>query len=251
VAPSALRSARRILAIGGAPAFVLAGALVAGTAACSSGSPGAQTAPNAPAQTAAGALNPDGIPYPTVPAGYGHAARRGNTAGSVIQNFKFLGYPNADGSKGLQSIALSDYYDPCGRRLKLLHLSVAAVWCTPCKEETAAFVAAKATLDSEQVVVLQALSDGPTMNVGATEADLQFWIKQNKPTFTEMLDPNLANLGVFFDAAAVPWNADIDPRTMEIIDDQTGYAGTVDLEIKPGITAVAQAPRYPIPAACN
>jgi hypothetical protein len=198
-----------------------------------------------------GNVNPDGFPYPTPAAGYGHSARKGKTPGSIIQNFKFFGYPNADESKGLQTITLADYYDPCGKRSKLLHLSVAAVWCQPCNQETVALVAAKAQLDSEKVVLVQALSDGPTKNVPANTADLKFWVQENKSNFTEMLDPNLMNLGVFFDAAAVPWNADIDPRTMEIMDDGTGYAGSVSLELQPGITAASQPPGYPIAVQCN
>jgi len=174
--------------------------------------------------SSAGNVNPDGVAYPTPAGGYGDSARKGKTPGSIIQNFKFFGYPNADESKGLQTIALADYYDPCRKRFKLLHLSVAAVWCEPCNEETVALVAAKASLDAEQVVIVQALSDGPTKNVPATTADLKYWISENMSNFTEMLDPNLANLGTFFNAAAVPWNADIDPRTMEILDDGTGYA---------------------------
>jgi hypothetical protein len=198
-----------------------------------------------------GNVNPDGVAYPTPAGGYGHSARKGKTPGSIIQNFKFFGYPNADESKGLQTIALADYYDPCNKRYKVLHLSVAAVWCEPCNQETVALVAAKAQLDQEQVVVVQALSDGPTKSVPATTADLNFWIQENKSNFTEMLDPNLANLGVFFDAAAVPWNADIDPRTMEILDDGTGYTGTVTSELQAGITAAAQPPDYPIAIQCN
>ena len=38
-----------------------------------------------------------------------------------------------------------------------------------------------------------------------------------------MLDPGVKNLGVFFDAAAIPWNADLDARTMEILQDGVGY----------------------------
>ena len=151
---------------------------------------------------------------------------------------------------GLQLIALSEYFDPCNKRLKLLHLSVAAVWCVPCQMETAAFVASKDKLASDQVVVVQALSDGPTRNVGATQSDLDFWIQTNHSTFTSVLDPNLANLGTFFDAAAVPWNSDIDPRTMEILVARTGWAGTVDLELSAGVTAVGQAPAYPLATAC-
>jgi hypothetical protein len=195
--------------------------------------------------------NPDGIAYPMSPFGYGTSARKGKTPGSIIQNFKFLGYPNADKSNGLQPIALADYYDPCGARYKLLHISVAAVWCVPCNEETSAMVGAKSYLDMQGVIVVQALSDGPTEGVAATPADLDFWVKNLKPNYTVMLDPNLANFGIFFNAAAVPWNADIDPRTMEILDDGTGWSGTVMTELAPGLAAIMAPPNYPIPAACT
>jgi hypothetical protein len=225
----------------------------AGTAAParSDAAPPAISGVDAAVLSSTGNVNPDGFPYPTPAGGYGHNPRKGKVPGSIIQNFKFFGYPSADESKGLQTIALGDYYDPCGRRLKVLHVSVAAVWCEPCNQETVAFVAAKAQVDSERVVLIQALSDGPTKNVPANTADLKFWIQENKSNFTEMLDPNLMNFGVFFNAAAVPWNADIDPRTMEILDDGTGYAGTVTLELQSGIMAASQPPGYPIAVQCN
>jgi hypothetical protein len=225
--------------------------------ACSSGGSGGSAPANdtsdsdgATAVTTGNNANPDGVPYPSPPGGYGHTARKGSTPGSVIQNFKFLGYPESNEANGLQSIALADYYDPCNKRLKLLHLSVAAVWCVPCQDETQAMVASASQLASEGVVVIQALSDGPTKNVGATVNDLNYWVKTNMTTFTEMLDPNLANLGTFFDAAAVPWNADIDPRTMEIIDAATGWAGTVAQELAPALAAMKQAPDYPVAVSC-
>jgi hypothetical protein len=213
-------------------------------------------AANPPAGSDAGSdaaydLNPDGIPYPSPAGGYGRTARSGTTPGSVIANYKFQGYPDGNESAGLQTIALSDYYDPCGKRSKLLHLSVAGVWCVPCNDETIAIVAGKADLASKGVVVIQALSDGPTEGVAATPMDLDYWVAKYMSNFTEMLDPGLMNLGGFFPAAALPWNCDIDPRTMEILDDSTGWAGDLDTEIQPGLTALPAAPSYPIPAACG
>lgn len=255
---------RASFSTGALAALTLAASLAGAGCSSSSSSAGAScdpcgTAPGASAAAPDGAagtsdslnLNADGVPYPSPSAGYGRSARHGSTPGSVIQNFKFLGYPNADSSHGLQTIALANFYDPCAKHSKVLHLSVAAVWCVPCNEETMALVAAKAELASKEVVLLQALSDGPKLNVGATQGDLNYWIGKNHPTFTEMLDPDLANLGGFFDAAAVPWNADIDPRTMEIVDEGTGWAGTVDSELQPAISALASAPRYPIPVKCD
>ena len=200
---------------------------------------------------AAIALNPDGVPYPSPPGGYGHSARTGSTPGSVIANLSFQGYRNGDKSSGLQTISLADYYDPCGRRLKLLHITVAGVWCVPCNEETAAIVAAKDTLASEQVVVIQALGDGPTMGTGATTTDLDNWTSRYMSNFTEMLDPGYARFGSFFNAASVPWNCDVDSRTMEILHASTGWPGDVDTELQPSLALVASDPGYAIPAVCG
>jgi hypothetical protein len=223
---------------------------------CSSKSSGAQPATDPPVDDGGAAdtgttivTNVDGFPYPSPP--YGHNSRSGPTPGSRIAAFKFLGYPNGDPSLGLQTISLADYYDPCVRRIKVLHISVAAVWCTPCNEETAALSMAQASIAQEGVAMLQALDDGPTQGTGATVGDLDRWVTRYAPTFTEVLDPGLANLGAFFDAAAVPWNADIDPRTMEIIDAQTGWAGDVTTELQEGLSAVQDAPRYPVAVSCN
>ena len=218
--------------------------------ACSSPSPATSpSASDAAAATGAAALNPDGVPYPS--SGIGHSARSGSTPGSVIQNFTFQGYPDADKSKGLQPISLADYYDPCGKRIKMLHLTVAGAWCVPCGEETDALVAAKAQLTSERVTIVQALGDGPIQGVPATMADLDNWIAKHGSNFTEMLDPNLTNLGAFFNAATVPWNCDIDPRTMEIIRESTGWPGDLDSDLQPSLTALPATPSYPVPAVCG
>ena len=229
--------------------------------ACSSGGKGSSGSPGGASPTPTGTgddsdgatappvrTNPDGFAYPSPP--FGRNARSGSTPGSRMQNFAYLGYPNGDPSQGLQTIAMIDYYDPCGKRFKLIHLSVAAVWCTPCNQETAAVVAARADLDAEQVVMLQALDDGPTVNVGATQHDLDLWIARYRPAFSEVLDPGLIHLGGFFPAAEVPWNCDIDPRTMEIIDQSTGWSD-VTTELSPALAAVQGPPAYPLSVSCN
>lgn len=197
--------------------------------------------------------NPDGLAYPNPTGGYGHTPRSGSTPGNVIANLHFLGYVNGDVSKGLQTISLADYYDPCQKRLKLLHLSVAGVWCAPCNQETQAMVGAASYLQQNGVVVLQALSDGATEGVGATQSDLTYWADHYKMPFTVMLDPGPTQFGGYFNAAAIPWNADVDPRTMELVDAATGWAGDVNGELATGLAAVAARPLYTIPAAaaCN
>jgi hypothetical protein len=241
-----------------------AGPALAATAACSSGhggTPATTTMAQAPAPTttsdeggpvaSGGDVNPDGIPYPQPAAGYGRNRRMGSTPGSVMQNFKFLGYRDGIVAQQPERISLADYYDPCSTRYKLIHLSVASVWCVPCNQETDAVVAAKAQLDSKGVVVLQALDDGPVQGTGATQGDLTRWISAHSSNFTEMLDPELMQLAGFFDAAAVPWNCDLDPRTMEIIDDSTGWAGDVTRELAPSWSALPATPSYPLPMSCN
>jgi hypothetical protein len=198
---------------------------------------------------AAHVTNPDGVPYPSPAGGYGRSARYGNIPGSVMQNFQFLGYPGGDRSAGLQTIALADYYDPCGKRYKVLHLTVAGIWCPNCQVETAALVAEKASLETQGIVLLQALSDGKTEGVAATPSDLDTWVNYYHVDFDEVLDPGLKNLGVFFPASAIPWNADLDARTMEILDVQLG--AELDGSVASGLDLLPAQPGYPIPAVCG
>ncbi len=201
-------------------------------------------------------VNPDGVAYPVPAGGYGHSPRSGNIRGNVIQNFKFLGYPDpTNTSSGLQTISLADYYDPCQKRYKLLHLTVAGVWCTPCNMETDAIVAAKSQLASENIIVLQALDDGPVMGTPAGVRDLNNWLNLHHPTFPEMLDPGLYNLGGFFNASAIPWNADIDVRTMEILTSSVGEEDPTTDFIAPLAlvtpSGTSGQPGYSIPVTCK
>jgi hypothetical protein len=68
--------------------------------------------------------------------------------------------------------------------------------------------------------------------------------------FTDMLDPGLQNLGGFFDNAAIPWNADLDVRTMELLDSSVGFSDVMS-ELTPALQYVTQAPGYPVTATCN
>ncbi len=168
--------------------------------------------------------------YPSANIG---TAQRGVTAGvpnaqpgSVIANFKFLGYPDADTSKGLQTISLADYYDPSASKHKVLHIIAAAEWCNPCNVETSELLTDLASpstdYEAQGVVYLETLIEGKTPNLGATQADLNDWVGAEHPTFTEVLDPEAGQLGIFFNAAAVPFNADIDVRSMEVLQAGTG-----------------------------
>jgi hypothetical protein len=190
-------------------------------------------------------VNPDGVAYPTLHLGKN---ARSTSAGSVIQNYKFLGYPNANASGGLQTVSLADYYDPCQKRAKMLHITVAGVWCTYCNYETSDLVAAQSQIDSEKIVILQVIDDGLAVGVPATQGNLDYWISVHRPTFTEVLDPGLHNLAGFFSAAAIPWNADIDVRTMEILTSSVGQIGPSDLTGPLALTS--QKPGYSLAVSC-
>jgi hypothetical protein len=199
-------------------------------------------------------VNPDGVPYPAAPSGgYGHTARSGSTPGSVLQNFKFQG--RLAGSSQVTTISLADYYDPCNKRSKILHISVAAVWCQPCNQETTAVVtdlgSSGSVLKAGEVVFVQALDDGPTAGTPATLSDLDYWIKSHNSNFTEMLDPGLQNFGGFFNAAGVPWNADVDVRTMEMLTSSEGWNGDVKSLVQAAQAALPASPSYAIPASAG
>lgn len=164
--------------------------------------------------------NPDGHPYPTD--NIGTLPRKGGNPGNRIANFKFLGYPDANVEAGLQPVSLAQFYDPTGERYKLIHIQAAGVWCTFCQKETQVVVPLKDQLAAKKVVWLVSLAEGGTPGTPSKQKDLDRWIAQFKSPFTHMLDPGNKNLGPFYNAAALPWNASIDARTMEILSAGTG-----------------------------
>lgn len=167
--------------------------------------------------------NPDGVPYPSD--NIGTAKRAGTKPGHRIANYKFLGYPDADVAGGLQPISLAQYFDPTGTKYKIVHIQAAGVWCTYCKAETRIVVPMKAELEAKGVVWLVSLAEG-SAGVPSKQKDLDGWIATFKSPFTHWLDPGNANLGPFYDRSALPWNANIDATTMEILTSGTGAVTT-------------------------
>ncbi len=199
-----------------------------------------------PAATTEAAKNPYGVAYPTDNPGY--QARKGNIAGNTIRNYKFQGYKHLDPSKqvdmtkGLVDVSLADYFDPEMRTYKIIHLSVAAVWCPPCNQETDDTAQVAAALAAQKVVFVQALDDSSIQGHPADKSDLDAWIVKHKSNFTELLDPGLTNFGQFFDAAAVPWNANVDARTMEILSSGVGAPADITADVTKWTTWVDQHP---------
>jgi hypothetical protein len=197
--------------------------------------------------------------YPTSDIGTGARSSFGSSAtpGQRIANFAFTGFEPTNTSivtaDSPQTIRLAHFYNPNLQTIpnaigdvpvKLIHLTVAAVWCGPCNMETdfisggnwtgantngVSFAKELAPLG---VIFVQALSDGPVMGTGATLDDLAGWINHHQSDFTEMLDPNVQNLGVFFDGALVPFNMNIDARSMEILSAAPGFDTGMGDDIK-------------------
>lgn len=210
-------------------------ALAALAFACSSSSSTASAPPQDPGLTGDGDentavqapdANPDGVPYPT--AGIGTKPRSGTKAGNRIQNFKFYGYPNGDEAQGLQPVALANYFDPEAKNVQLIHIQASGTWCPHCEKELEAVTPIKAELDKRKVVWLVSIAEGPTPGVPSKKADLDSWMSEFKPPYTHVLDPGNKNLGPFYDAAALPWNANVDARTMEILSAGVGAVETSD-----------------------
>ncbi len=173
--------------------------------------------------------NPEGVPYPT--GQLGARPRQGSIPGDTIPNFMFRGYVDGDTSGGLRTVSLADYFDPSGERNLVLHLMAAAMWCPVCTGQTEAMVAAQAALRAEGAVVVQAIIMGPDPDVPPDRCDLVDWIEQEDTNFTVVLDVEARRIASVTVINAVPWNALVDTRTMEVLQAGEGapqdYAGYV------------------------
>ena len=172
--------------------------------------------------------NPDGVAYPTD--NIGTTPRSGNTPGNKMVNYKFLGYPDGDTSQGLQPMSMASLFDPTGAKYKLIHIQASGTWCVYCKEETKTVVPMRQKFVDRKVVWVVSLAEGPTPGTPATAKDLDQWMAQFKAPYTHFLDPGNRNFGPFYDAAALPWNANVNAKTMEILSSGVG-ATTAEAKI--------------------
>jgi thiol-disulfide isomerase/thioredoxin len=164
--------------------------------------------------------NPGGVPYPTT--NIGTNARSGSTPGNTMANFKFLGYPDGDISKGLQPMSMANFFDPKAEKYRMVRIQASGTWCIHCQKETQTVAPLAKQLADRKVAWVISLAEGPTPGTASTTKDLNGWINEFKAPYTHFLDPANHNLGQFYDAAALPWNATLDARTMEIVDAHVG-----------------------------
>ncbi|MBN9160923.1 MAG: hypothetical protein BGO98_49815 [Myxococcales bacterium 68-20] len=202
--------------------------------------------------------NPNGDCYPIDDLGTN--PRQGKTAGQRIRNLKFFGFKNIDPSTKTdpsgapQRVSLSEFYDPTGTQFKVIHLIGASNWCPPCNHETEVIASsAAAKLAPRGVVFLEALIDGPTGGVGATTEVLKKWITGPRRddsgqvfttplNFTVMLDPDQNALGPFFQANSVPFNLNIDARSMEILTSRQGAPPDIVADVEKWLDWTASHP---------
>lgn len=162
--------------------------------------------------------NPAGVDYPT--------GNIGVTVGSIIQNYKFLGYPDGNPANGLQPMSMAQFFDPKGEKYVMLHVQASGTWCTYCKQEIRTVIPMAAQLQQRKVVWIVSLAEGSVLGTPAQKSDLDQWLASFKSSFPHFLDSGNKNFGPFYDAAALPWNANIDAKTMKILSSGVGAKTT-------------------------
>lgn len=190
--------------------------------------------------------NPDGVPYPTDH--IGGAKRSGRRPGDRIPNLTFRAYLNGTGG-GLETLSLSNYFDPDQRRYKLLHLQVAATWCAVCSSELEATVGVKEQLAERGVVFLEVVISGKTAGKGPALSEVDGWMKSHQTNFATAIDVAGRRLGTIgVSTSVVPHDILVDPRTMEILDSSPGAPLDVVKYVEAGLEFVDEsAPSYPTP----
>lgn len=186
--------------------------------------------------------NPDGVPYPTDH--IGSAQRAGGRPGDRIPNFSFQAYVDGDRS-ALKTVSLADYFDPTGKRYKVMDLQVSATWCGVCSQVTTSTVPVKEKLLKEGAVILEVIVAGASPSAGPSLEEVESWMTSHKSNVTTAIDVRghrLGNIGV--NRELVPYDILIDLRTMEILDASPGAPQNFDISsyAHEGLTFVASHP---------
>ena len=157
----------------------------------------------------------------------------GINKGSIVQNFKFVGFPRPhEQVEQAYNISLSDFYNPTGDAIweegspygagrpkpKALMIVVSAVWCAPCNAEAKDLLPGEfEEYNPQGVEFLLNLADGPTVGTPAEFSHLIKWVDKYETKFPAVIDPSY-KLSALFEANAFPANMIIDTRTMEIVE---------------------------------
>lgn len=169
-----------------------------------------------------------------------YAGPYGTGIGSVIPNYRFLGYPRASLDKTtMVQLEMADFYNPTGTEVyppgspygegvakpKAMILSRSAVWCGPCKYEAKTVIpplrAELAPLGGEWLLIL---GEGPIGGEPATQFDLTKWATDYSLNYPSAVDPN-GTISAIVGVDAWPGNVIIRTRDMKIV---TWIAGVPD-----------------------
>lgn len=176
---------------------------------------------------------PEGTGQPEASAKPYPAGPYGISIGSVITNYKFIGFVNAmQVNNAMQEIQMADFYNPTGTEVfpegspygagapkpKALLIDVASVWCGPCNYEADAILPGEYSkykpLGGE---FLLQLADGPTPGEAAEPKHLFNWTSKYDVNYPAAIDPSY-KLGALFEADAFPANMIVKTQDMTIVE---------------------------------
>ncbi len=184
--------------------------------------------------------NLDGVPYPTDH--IGGRKRSATRPGDRMPNLTFRAYRNGRAG-GLETISIAEYFDPTQARHKVLHLQVAATWCSICSSELEQTVKVTEALKERGVVFLEVVISGATAGRGPALDEVDRWIDRHKTNFPTAIDVRGRRLGaVGVSTSAVPHDILIDTRTMEILDSSVGAPLDVEVYALDGLAFVTKNP---------
>jgi hypothetical protein len=162
--------------------------------------------------------------YPPGPYGVGK--------GSIIENYKFLGYPNSQVvNNALAEIELAEFYNPTGdqkygegsvfpadaAKPKVILIDIASVWCGPCNFEAGnTLPPLHAKYAPQGGEFLLNLADGPKPGIPATSKALYNWTTKYKVDYPAVIDPTY-KLNPLFQSDAFPTNIIIRTKDMKIM----------------------------------
>jgi hypothetical protein len=184
--------------------------------------------------------NADGDHYPTDR--IGGQKRNGKVPGVRMPHFTFRAYRNGRAG-GLETVSLAEYFDPQQKHHKVLHLQLAATWCSICSSELEATVGVSEQLKERGVRFVEVIVSGASAGRGPSLAEVDAWIDRHKTNFPTGIDVAARRLGAIgVSGAAMPHDIMIDTRTMEILDSSVGAPLDVAKYVLEGVRFVEQNP---------
>jgi hypothetical protein len=144
----------------------------------------------------------------------------GTEEGSVVENACFEGFraPNLiePSLERFETLAFSESYDPQGtKRIALLLINTAAIWCGPCQREHEDLDERVALYAPRGLAVLSTLFQD-AQGDPASGRDLIGWVETFGTNFPMAVDPAF-QLERYAPAQSAPLNLVVDPRGMTIL----------------------------------